>query len=584
MFSAPLVAPDGDEAVQFETLNSSDIIDGGEGVDRLNATLGDENDNPAPLISNVEQFFFRSVDGNSNPSMEFVSGAEQIWNDRSTGELNIDNVQNGVVIGLNDVRAATKVDYAGGVLGADFTQTVVARGAGTATTVAQLDIDTDGGDDITGLNLIADTGVNNINLTSQAAGIADLTITGAAELMLKASGNFGSIENVDATAYEGDLELDISGQQVGENLNVALGAGADSLTVSEAVLIGDNENTDPSDDTAALDGGEGEDNLTVALASPRSDVGNLNFENVMGFEQLTLARAGVLELPMGELEIDLRETDFTALVVNAPLDIAGKLTVKGSEDFTTIDLEGVLSGDGSVALEGFDTVEINANANVTTDITAAELTSATLNLGDSVVANVGSLTADLLETLTVNLGENGELTGPTAGSAAALTTITVTGGANSSADYTFGGEEESLTTIDLSGMAGDVTGDATVAPALGDNGLAFVDDVGNDLSIVIGEGDLDYLSGDADEDDQEVFSFVGDDIGLIDISGFTSGVGGNGDRLDFSGFADVSGLGDLEIIFDEGGSGKTVITSDGFDGEITVQGVDLSTDAFNFIF
>lgn len=591
-FSAPLVAST--FGIQVQTLNATDTLDGGEGTDRLNVTLNDSggfggSTTGSPLISNVEQFFVRAV-SDSDFDMTGVSGAEQLWNDRSTAQLDFKNVQEGAVIGLNGARAQTSVDYAAGVLGDDFTQTVVAQGAGTATQAVDLNIDTAGSDMITGLNLNAASGVNNIVLEDDAASIADLTISGDAALMLAADGNFSSIETVEATAYTGDLELDISGQADGSELNVALGGGDDALTVAAGVVY-DADLTDADDTLATLDGGEGTDNLVLDLEGYAFTDGlqDFNFGKVSGFETLTIARDAVLDSnPTGD-ELDLSETGFTSLVVDAAINVNGDVTIVGSEDLGTITLNGeVATTAGSVILEDLETVELNANADVTADLVAEELVSATLNVGEDVTVDVQSLSADLLETLTVNLGENGVLTGPTAGSAAALTTVTVTGGADSFASYVFGGEEESLSTIDLSGMAG-ADGESADSDAGAD--IEFVGDVGNDLSILIGSGDLDYISNDlgagtlmdAQGDDRETFSFTGEDIGLIDIAGFTSGVGSNGDRIDFSAFEAVSGLNDLEITFD--GTNTTIVAADGeFDGTITIQGADLSTDAFNFIF
>ena len=69
----------------------------------------------------------------------------------------------------------------------------------------------------------------------------------------------------------------------------------------------------------------------------------------------------------------------------------------------------------------------------------------------------------------------------------------------------------------------------------------------------------------------------------VDGASFEAGVGGTADRLDFSQFAAVTGLDDLAITFD---GSDTLITAadDQFDGTITVAGVDLSTDAVNFVF
>tara|TARA_R110002049_G_scaffold84221_1_gene214420 strand:- start:1470 stop:3788 length:2319 start_codon:yes stop_codon:yes gene_type:complete len=549
-----------------QTLNNVDVIDGGEGVDRLNVTL--DGDFAAPTVSNVEQFYVRAAGGNVNLDMTGVSGAEQLWNDRSTAQLDFKNVQEGAVIGLNGARAQTSVDYAGGVLGDDFTQTVVAQGAGTATQAVDLNIDTAGGDMITGLNLNAASGVNNIVLEDDAASIADLTISGDAALMLAADGNFSSIETVDATAYTGDLELDISGQNVGTDLNVALGGGADSLTVNVETLTAADE-----EDLAMLDGGEGEDNLTLNGFSAAADISALNFANVSGFEQLTL---DFPTIDVADNTLDLSETEFTSLVVDGGISGTtggtGTFTIVGSEDFNAITVNEEVSA-GTFTLEGFETLTLNANDDVTADFVAEDLVDLTLTLDEDSTFTVASLNADAMESMTLNLGDDSDFVGPTSGTAAALATIDINGGDDSTAQYTFGGEEESLATVDMTDMSGATT-------------LTFVGDIEADLSFLIGNGDLTYTGFDADEDDRETFGFTGDEIGTINIDGFTSGVGSNGDRIDFSAFEAVSGLNDLEIVFDDGGSGNTVITAaDGeFDGSITIQGTDLSTDAFNFIF
>ncbi|MFG6501341.1 DUF4214 domain-containing protein [Sulfitobacter sp. 1A15106] len=564
-FSAPLVAST--FGIQVQTLNATDTLDGGEGTDRLNVTLNDNgafggSTTGSPLISNVEQFFVRAVSA-SDFDMTGVSGAEQLWNDRSTAQLDFKNVQEGAVIGLNGARAQTSVDYAAGALGDDFTQTVVAQGAGTATQAVDLNIDTAGSDMITGLNLNAASGVNNIVLEDDAASIADLTISGDAALMLAADGSFSSIETVDATAYTGDLELDISGQDVGTDLNVALGGGADSLAVNVETLTAADE-----EDLAMLDGGEGEDNLTLNSFSAAADISALNFANVSGFEQLTL------DFPTIDVEdntLDLSETEFTSLVVDGGISgtTGGTFTVIGSEDFNAITVNEAVSA-GTFTLEGFETLTLNANDDVTADFVAEDLVDLTLTLDEDSTFTVTSLNADALESMTLNLGDDSDFVGPTSGTAAALATIDINGGDDSTAQYTFGGEEESLATVDMTDMSGATT-------------LTFVGDIEADLSFLIGNGDLTYTGFDADEDDRETFGFTGDEIGTINIGGFTSGVGSNGDRIDFSAFEAVSGLNDLEITFD--GNDTTIVAADGeFDGTITVQGTDLSTDAFNFIF
>jgi len=552
---------------QRQTLNSSDLLDGGEGKDRLNATLNEGQVNTqvgdtSPTISNIEQFYIRSTGGENSLLMTGVSGAEELWNDRSVVELDFDEVQNGVAIGLVDVKDDTNVNYADGALDDDFTQTVIAQGAGTATSSVKLDVDTDDG--IKELALIADSGVNNINVRGALANITDLTITGGATLMLETNSNFANIENVDATGYTGSLGLDISGQTAGADLTATLGAGDDSLTAHVETL-------DDEDNLATMDGGEGEDNLTLNGFSAAAQISDLDFANVSGFEQLTL------DFPTIDVEdntLDLSETEFTSLVVDGGISgtTGGTFTVIGSEDFNTITANKAVSG-GSFTYEGFETLTLNANADVTAVLTAEDVVTGTLNVGEGITANVNSLNADKLVTLTVDLDDGATLNGPTQGSAKAMETVTVTGADDTTVNYFFAEEEESLATIDLSGMAGDAN-------------VGWGGDIDNTLSILVGEADLDYgfITGDTDynaSSGRETFTFTGEDIGEINIGDFTSGVGGNADRIDFSQFAAVTSLEDLDIVAN---GPDTVITSDAFEGTITVIGIDLTDDAANFIF
>lgn len=140
-----------------------------------------------------------------------------------------------------------------------------------------------------------------------------------------------------------------------------------------------------------------------------------------------------------------------------------------------------------------------------------------------------------------------------------------------------------LTTINLSGgEATDITIDANAAQFAGAVTIN-IGDFGVDADGVLAGG-LDYTA-DTTNNFREQFKFVGDNIGDITIDDFLTGIGNNADRLDFSAFAGVTGLDDLNLAFD--GIDTTTITSDAFDGTIevtTVGGVDLSTDAANFMF
>src|SRR5690606_24197381 len=117
--------------------------------------------------------------------MSNVSGAQQVWNDRSTNNLTITDVQNSVVLGLNQVSGNTTFDVTYDDDASGGAQTVVAAGAGTATDAVTLSVE-DAGTAVTELSIVAQSGLNNIVTGGDLDDIESLTITGSAALMLAA--------------------------------------------------------------------------------------------------------------------------------------------------------------------------------------------------------------------------------------------------------------------------------------------------------------------------------------------------------------------------------------------------------------
>jgi hypothetical protein len=650
VFFAPL-SKDAVGNVQLQTLGFDDI-DGDLGIDTLNAVLIDDEteivDNDDindlnPVLKSIEILNLTSRSSNGDIELDNADSVQQLWNVGSTADLEVHEVQNGVIIGMKNVDKDTDfyVDYASNALGGDYTQAIVLNGAGADNALVQLDIDVSGDDDIVALDISA-SGKNFVDLDDAAEDkVEDITISGNGQLVLSGRSNdFDSVETLDAADFSGDLTIDVSGSTALES--ATLGSGDDSLTVSGAVVtdansdtqnIGNQELLDPSNDTI-LDGGEGQNTLVI------TDVyGSLDFSNVSNFQELVLqdtfgsgfvtqsfrgSTYDLIPLGVGFPELDLSDTDFTSLVIDNNVALDGDFVLVGSEQFDTIDISGNLAqiqdGNFDFILEGFEGVDLtiggvvggavdpttatgkdvssnwyNQESDSIFNLVADDLVNATLTLGKNAVVDVNFLDANKLETLELNLGAGARLTGPDSAkdgvvpSAESLETLTINGAATSSAIYLFGTQEESLSFIDLSDMGGHV--------AIGFNAGGGADIANEDLLVKIGEGDLSYgvyasydQSFDISIDDsdgsnvavREVFQFVGDDIGIIEIRDFESSIGNNGDRLDFSMFADIDGIEDLDIVYT---GGDTVIRADGeFSGLITIVGADLSSDDFNFIF
>lgn len=577
-FNAPLVANDVTDATDLtNSLTAGDILDGAGGTNRINVTLND--DASGFDAENIQNWFVRAVD-TVTINMAGVDGAEQLWNDRSvTGEtLTFNNVQNGAVLGLNDVRAGTTVLSYDAAITDPTSQTIAANGSR-----AQHNVNVNNAA-LTSAT-IAVTADTNIDLQAGFNDIRSLTLTGDADLTLTNTGNdFDDIRTVDATGLSTDLDLDISGQTTVAGAprlqSVELGAGDNNLAIAFQQLAA----RATADDALSIDLGDGDNTLTVAGALDAGAINGLNFGATAG-ANLTINGAGTLAFT-GIITVDAATATLTtdgiepdALVFEAAVNAGavnntlvldgfsgGSITfeaaVGGTLGLTAADVEGELT----IALE---------DAAAFGTITLAEVTDLTIDAtetGAGENGTIATLTAGNLETLTLNLGE-GNLAITADLVMEGLTTITATGDDDAGTlTFQVGAGVEDLATIDLSGFEGT---------AVIDNSNA--DDLGQALTINIGEGNLTYTANGGSS--REIFQFVGDDIGTVTIAGdsFTAGVGGNADRLDFSQFAGVVDIDDLNLVF-EAGPDQTVITSSAFEGTITVTGVDLTTDAANFIF
>lgn len=580
------------------TLQNFDSIDGGAGTDTLNATL--DGTPVAPRISNIEILNLRDT---ADTTVDFadVSGAQQIWNTQSGAgfTLTYENAPIAATFGVRNTASETDIDTFDDVTGDDDVLNLVVTGAGTAAQAAIVSSTANSGD-IEGLNVSA-TGNNFVDLSAfdaaeiltlatagalelEVDGLAmtDVTITGSGDLELTEAAQFDALENLTATGFSGDLVVDVSGTAA--LASVATGAGDDTVTVDGDLLVAVGE--------ISIDLGEGENTLRLTNIDDDAALGLLVFTGddltVAGVSTLSLVDALVLA---ADATLDLDGIAPSAIVFEDNVDLD---TFELALDNTAASLELTFEGeldDGDLNLgDAAATVVINVvdlvGVGGAVSVIGEALVSLTLNLEADADFIVG-LTEEALETVVINAtGDAGATTivSIISGDAAdefSLTSLTMAD-ATDDGDTTFNidlVETVNLTTINLSG------GEATTF--IIDASLAEFDGT---VTINIGDFGVDadgitagFLAYTADTANnfREVFKFVGTNIGDVDIFNFLAGVGGNADRLDFSAFAGVTGLDDLNL--DIVGV-DTEITSAAFDGTIFIIGVDVTTDAFNFNF
>jgi hypothetical protein len=577
------------------------MLDGGDGADILNATL--DGTDVAPTISNIEIINLRGTD---DVTVDFadVSGAQQIWNARSSAgfTLTYDNAPIAATFGVRNTASITDIDTFDDVTGDDDVLNLAVTGAGTAAAAAVVTSTTDAGD-IEGLNVTASgtsfvdlsafDAVESLTLATTGAlelevdgtAMTDITITGSGELALTDAADFALVENVVATGFSGDLTLDISGSAALES--IATGAGNATITIDGTILAAAAE--------ISIDLGEGENTLGLADIITDTELNALVFTD----DDLTVSSVSTLSLVAAltlaaDATLNLDGIAPSAIVSEGDVDLDGfVLALDNTAASLDLTFEGLLD-DGALNLgDAAETVVINAEDVIGADVVTVigeALVSLTLNLEGDADIDVG-LTEEALETVVINAtGEEAlapaTITSTIFGDAAeefSLTSLTLAD-ESEDGDTTFAiilDETVNLTSINLSGgEATDITIDASDAAF--DGAMTInIGDFGVDADGALAGG-LDYTA-DTANNFREVFSFVGENIGNINITGFIAGVGGNADRLDFSDFAGVTSLDDLIIDFDNTNAGDTTITSDAFDGTIIVVGVDLSNDAFNFI-
>ena len=283
-----VVGVDGDIA-STSTLNSGDTIDGGAGNDTLSVNVSGTLNNQTLILNmqNVETMkvsLYDSAPAGSN-DLTFDAGAVQglqnIDVSGSSGDTvtTFSNLPNMVNVDLSGL-AGRKINlnYQDSVVsGTDDTQNLTLNDAGVYKTAA------DGSFDGTPVWFDAN-GIENLNVDLKGSSdalalgagltgsVKDLTVTGDAKAFIDV-GNNATLTTIDASATTGGVTF--YGALSGDNLNVKLGSGDDSVTVSNL----------SSNDT--IDGGDGKDTLVVTGLAANTTFDDA-LKNVTNIETLKL--------------------------------------------------------------------------------------------------------------------------------------------------------------------------------------------------------------------------------------------------------------------------------------------------------
>lgn len=521
------------------------------------------DDAGTPILSNIQNIYLQSRNVAAELSLENADSVAQVWTSRSTNDLTVTFVQNAVVMGVTATTAASVFDLAYADDASGGAQSIVLQGAGTAANEVTLRA-TDAGTAITEVTINAASGTNKVSLDGDMDNTEVLTISGSAALVIDTdTTGFTFLTSLVAGAYTGDLEIDISASTTIES--VVTGGGDDTVTIDGGNLI--------AAAVLAVNLGAGANTLSLTDIDTDVAIDTLVFTG----DDLAISNVGTLSfadnIVLGtddSATIDLDGIAPTAVTFAGTVDldsaaVAAALSFANTAATLNVTFAGELDDVGVTPVGG----SIDLGADVTTS---------TVTFGADVGATaVVNFTGEVLETLTLAVSEDGVsvdalVTGLDDADTDTLTSLTLsdTSEAGDATITVAVVETLNLTSITLSGGEAtnfeldttDVAFESAVTYTIG--GFGVGSEIITDAATV-----------------RETFAFVGANIADIVITGYSQNAGANGDRVSFGSLTGVDSIADLDFDFV---GGDTLITSDAFDGTITIVGVDIAANAYNFTF
>lgn len=432
------------------TLGSSDVINGGTGVDRINIRLADVAPPVAvgqtitPNMTSVEKVFTQAINsvvaGSNAINAINVTGTTEWWSDNSTATLIVNNVNEKAAVGVigGDVEAAEVDDYLVGFKSSAVT--------GALTVVLQ------------GVNL-DDLGVSAQDGVAEFA-TWDISVTGTANSAIDTlTDNLQNpVASLTTINVSGDKQLTIddvltgvttfnASKQTAGGLRVVVdttkdiaftgGAGADRVDVG---ALGLNLND-------KLDGGTGTDTfrisdgvmLTTALAG-----------NVKGFEIFEGRGIGQVY----DLDALLPNNTLTEVRLNPTSGVANNITVNNIPSTATTTIRAVADETGTATLTAKDFIQGGTTDTATLILDNSVTKAATgVDIATLDFARVDNLKIESKSDGTPALGEENSIGALTAGD---LEVITITG--DNGIVLTTTATSNAVTKVDASGLASATTG------------------------------------------------------------------------------------------------------------------------------
>lgn len=373
------------------TLESTDVIDGGEGKDTLKVTLKSSFSGFTSKggMTNVEVLDLSTLKGSVSRSFSAkgVKGIETVKIDATNSEIAVKDLESVAKVELsNQTEGDLEIAYTdAAVKGDDDIQEITLNKVGTAgkTAAANKYVNVN----IAGVegSVITSAGEkeNFVNLSKLEG--KSVTVKGDTDITISEVN--ASLKNFDASAAKGDVTADLTAVTDLKSLSkIVAGEGDDTIKVDADNLT----------INAALEGGKGSD--TLALEKAASSPAKVTLQPVMsGFETL---QVGDIK---GSITFSAKNTsDLANLVLKGTTNdfnlvntTASDLTIIGMDDAT-----GKVTSDNSGATTiTFKGAGLKANAMATT---LTKSTGLVVNVEEGMTVN-GNITADSAESFTLNV-------------------------------------------------------------------------------------------------------------------------------------------------------------------------------------
>lgn len=329
------------------TLQSVDSIDGGAGVDSLNATLV-ENATVASTIKNIEKINVRFADSGAKLDLANTTGATTVTVIDSTTAGTVNNIGDIASLAVKNQKQNVNI---GGTAGTATTIALDLNTVGTDTAAIVLDLGKDNSSKVTTANItannayvdvdstnadaittatIAASGDNALTFTDSGASLTKVTITGSGSVDLTGAA-LAAVTTFDASGSTGAIKAELT---AGKAVTITTGGGNDVIDADAIATTGSSANLGAGNDTlfvganlAAFDKGvNGGDGTDIINITDGSTLDSTTSKYITSFE--------TLDVSGGKGDYDVSLNSFSTVQIDEAIAgaLAGDIDFKNSPD------------------------------------------------------------------------------------------------------------------------------------------------------------------------------------------------------------------------------------------------------------